>query len=298
MVTVEADGPLPQPGVGQLAGPPRVYLDLAGVRAQALRAEGISNGSVAGVRVGQHSVRPLVTRVVIDLTRLEPFRIDVSDRRTGVMKILLGSGDMAGPKPSASLEPVAPIPTTGTPVERPRPAPAAREPVAVPPTSNRGPERPADPPVEPRWPVGAETPDPSEPDSNAQLASKVPRRDLERYRRQTADPLARVMFLRPRLYAVDLGGDETNEVLQMMADEFAALRSQLAGVIPPEPLRPSHELVIRACTLGAMAANLRLQFAAAGDLSALSNSRSAAAGALLLLDQACADLSCPQASQR
>jgi hypothetical protein len=77
-VVIEAGGPLPQPVGGFAPSPPRIYLDLSDVLpGQAIPAT--QNPMVTRVRVAEHSASPLVTRVVIDLARATPYRIDASD---------------------------------------------------------------------------------------------------------------------------------------------------------------------------------------------------------------------------
>ena len=91
-VELAADGALPEPVVGVLEGPPRIYLDLSDVRSgAAVPAAGL--GVVNRVRVAIHSLSPLVTRVVIDLTEPRAHRLDVSQRRAGLIRISIGMAE-------------------------------------------------------------------------------------------------------------------------------------------------------------------------------------------------------------
>ncbi len=74
-VIIEADGPLPAPRVGVLGDPPRIYLDLPGVKTATPGTYPDPNAPVHGVRVAINRVNPLVTRVVIDLAAPMPHGI-------------------------------------------------------------------------------------------------------------------------------------------------------------------------------------------------------------------------------
>jgi hypothetical protein len=99
-VALEADGPLPEPLTGALDGPPRVYLDLEGVRLAPGAVVGESDSLVRRIRAAVHSASPLVTRVVIDMVRSAPYRIDASGREQGRLVIILGA-----PSPTAAAPP-------------------------------------------------------------------------------------------------------------------------------------------------------------------------------------------------
>ncbi len=89
-VTVRAAGPLPLPVVGVLDGPPRIYLDFAGVRLPSGVTAAWHDSRLRGVRLAQHTKAPLVLRVVIDLRRPTTYRIDASGRAGGTIVVLLG----------------------------------------------------------------------------------------------------------------------------------------------------------------------------------------------------------------
>jgi hypothetical protein len=127
-VVLSADGALPSPKVGVLTDPPRIYLDFPGISAatEGVRASG--DLLVRGVRVAVNQSQPLVTRVVIDLTRPAPHRIDADLRASGQLTIVVGvpvalAGTQA-PRPRG--QDVAP------PAERPEAAAPANAPATVP----------------------------------------------------------------------------------------------------------------------------------------------------------------------
>jgi hypothetical protein len=89
-LTIHANGPLPVPTVGVLDGPPRIYLDFAGVRLPSgIRAEW-QDPRTRGVRLAQHTIDPLVARIVIDLVNPIAHRVDASERTRGKVVVLLG----------------------------------------------------------------------------------------------------------------------------------------------------------------------------------------------------------------
>ena len=113
-VRIEADGPLPFPRVGVLADPPRIYLDLAGVRPATSGTTGSADGIVRRVRVALNQEDPIVTRVVIDLTQPSPHRVDGRERAAGRIRVVLGA---AGPPD---------VPTPAAAARKPPPRRSAR----------------------------------------------------------------------------------------------------------------------------------------------------------------------------
>jgi hypothetical protein len=104
-VILEADGPLPEPPSEALDGPPRVYLDLKGVRPAAVGVAGEPDSLVRRTRVAVHSADPLVTRVVIDMVTAAPYRIDASRREQGRLVVVFG---VPSP-PRAARSPLLPV---------------------------------------------------------------------------------------------------------------------------------------------------------------------------------------------
>lgn len=103
-VVIEADGPLPAPVVGVVGDPARIYLDFPGVT-PATRGTAVAlNTLVRRVRVALHQPEPLVTRLVIDLTKPAPHRLEAARRQLGELTVIVGD---------------APVSTAGGAKERP-----------------------------------------------------------------------------------------------------------------------------------------------------------------------------------
>ena len=97
-VVLEADGPLPEPTSEALDGPPRVYLDLKDVTPAATLARWGSDALIVRTRVARHSENPVVTRVVLDLSRASPYRIDAAAAQKGVWWSFSGRPDRCRPR--------------------------------------------------------------------------------------------------------------------------------------------------------------------------------------------------------
>ena len=80
--------------------------------------------------------------------------------------------------------------------------------------------------------------------------------------------------------------------------EFENLRQELSAIKPPETLKAQHDLLMQVARLGTTAARLRFESITTRDSDVVRNAASAAAGAILILDRACVDLSCPPAPGR
>ncbi len=85
--------------------------------------------------------------------------------------------------------------------------------------------------------------------------------------------------------------------VQLAVEEFERLRQELAGIKPPDSLRPQHDMLLQSTILALMATRLRLEGFRTLDPATLRNAASAAAGATLLLDRVCADLGCPDSGR-
>ena len=123
--------------------------------------------------------------------------------------------------------------------------------------------------------------------------SALPVRELERYRRQVAPTLDRLRLQQPLLMSVEGSEPQTVDRVQLAAEEFERLRQELIGIKSPESLRAQHDMLFQSTTLALMAMRLTLEAVRTTDPATLRNAASAAAGATLLLDRACADLGCP-----
>jgi type IV pilus secretin PilQ/predicted competence protein len=111
--------------------PPRVLLDFHGVAAaRAVPASlGINQADVARVRVAVNSREPLVTRVVVDLNRKLPYRVESAGADGEELRVVFSAVAVDTPVATAPV-PVVPVEPAPTPVPAPEPAGAA-EPAPV-----------------------------------------------------------------------------------------------------------------------------------------------------------------------
>jgi hypothetical protein len=293
VVTISADGPLPPPPIGVLDGPPRIYLDFAGVRVGTLAGTRARDPRIRRIRVAQHSVNPLVARVVIDLTSAQPHYVQLEPTR--IHLAIGGSGTALVP----GLQPVPPLPE---PAPRTRTEPGAfpekeagtlnamREPMP-PGTGSRGAKPTPDLPA-----VSAVPPEQSPASTPRQVPGPSleppPLKELAKYHRQVGTFLDRLRLQQPILVSLDAQEDQTPERMQLAVEEFERLRQELTAVKPPDALKAHHDMLLQATTMAVLAARLRLEAFRTGDAGIVRNAASAAAGAILLLDRACADLAC------
>jgi hypothetical protein len=266
-VFLSADGALPSPKVGVLTDPPGISLDFPDVAAA---TEGIRvNGDllVRGVRVAVSQAQPLVTRVAIDLARPVPYRIEAGQRNSGQLTIVVG----------------VPAALAGAPPPRPvaQAAPAAGRPPQAGEPSTRAARSP-----EFARAAGAAT---------ARTAAK----DVAQYLQRASSLLERLERLRPLLVSLDALAAVPEVQLKATAEEFASIRQALAAVVPPRALVATHELFRDVCVLGAASVAARVAPAAPDDSTRAWNAAAAAAGAIMLLDRAWAEVglaACPQAA--
>jgi hypothetical protein len=238
---------------------------------------------------------------------------------------------VSGPRyPTNPIRPPAvPVSATGplsSPPPAPPPSPAPSSPAgyppAIPPVPNLpGPiddsapraSAPARPPL--RSPVAATAPPisdtpaekpaakvtvPPVPPARSSSPSSLPvppAKDLDRYRRQVSPALDRLRLQEPLLNSLDSAEAQPMDRVQLAVEEFERLRQELAGIKPPESLRSQHDMLIQSTTLALMATRLRVEAFRTSDPATLRNVASAAAGATLLLDRACADLGCPDSGR-
>jgi hypothetical protein len=232
-VILEADGPLPEPATGALEGPPRIYLDLKGVTpAPAVKVAG-EDALVRRTRVALHAANPVSSRVVIDLFKPSPYRIDASGRAQGRLIVVLGaSGSASVAAPSSAKVPAGKT----SPSSRQRPATG-----------------------------------------------------VDAYAAQVSVARARLQALRPVLASIDRRADEPAGDLAAAAAEFDAVARLLAAIKAPASREATHDLLLRACVLGARASRMRQDSMLRRDPASGWNAASAAAGALMLLDRANSD---------
>lgn len=306
VVTLESDGPLPEPAPEVLDGPPRIFFDLAGVRP---RRQGATPGAgvVTRSRVALRSANPNVTRVVLDLARLESYRVHSIERQAGRLMIFVGiAASAAAPAPvRPTLPPPAapaaeklvppPIGIPGAPgLPAPRmPAPPDLPPVGAAPSSPAVPVPSSDPVAS--SPAAAPPPVARNPVVIAPVSARpaLPAAQAEVYRVQLAGALERMASHRALLRRIDAAEAIAADTLAAALAELRDLRRVLDRVEPSSVVRPTHDLLIESCTLGVTAVTLRME--AAVDPGRQVNAASAAAGALMLLDMVCASVGCANA---
>lgn len=99
------------------------------------------------------------------------------------------------------------------------------------------------------------------------------------------------------MISLDSAEAQAMDRVQLAVEEFERLRQELAGIKPPDSLRSQHDMLIQSTTLALMATRLRVEAFRTSDPATLRNVASAAAGATLLLDRACADIGCPESGR-
>jgi hypothetical protein len=104
--------------------------------------------------------------------------------------------------------------------------------------------------------------------------------------------LERLEAQQPIVILLDAEGSISAEALQAALTEFTSVRRLLDGIKPSDALASTHELLIASCTLGATASRLGIEATRDRSAEARKNAASAAAGALMFFDRACADLGC------
>lgn len=304
-VIIDANGTLPMPVDGSVENPPRLFFDFEGVlpaRTGVVTTPGA--GVVRQTRVARYA--PDVTRVVLDLVRPESYRIEADERATGRIKIFVGSGSPTAavaappartttPKPSATTPP--PLPPLDPVAHAPKPTPTATPPAAsapppavTKPPANDTPATPA-PAAEPTY--SRRPPAYARPPS----APKPPAREVERYRQRLSGAIERLEAQQPVMILIDAEGSISTEALEAAVSEFTSVRRLLEGIKPSEALSSAHELLVASCTLGATASRLGIEASRESNAEARKNAASAAAGALMFFDRACADLGCTRPQQ-
>ncbi len=294
IVTIEASGTLPAPTVGALDGPPRIFLDFAGVRPATTGLPGTRDPRVRRVRVALFSATPLVTRVVIDLVAVLPHRVEMA---TGRVMVFIGAGapvvaSNAGraPREPAGVRPAAATTTAPPPAAVKPPAPASST-APIPPVPSLPPPMPDanDLRSAPRAPIGS-SPAPAARAPYRPPTTPPPSKDLEKYRAQVNPLLDRFKLQMPTLELMESLEEDLSAKMPFVMLEFDRLRDELAAIKPPDTLRTQHDLLLQAARLGTTAARLRLEAIQTGSAELRRNAASAAAGATLLLDRAFAEV--------
>ena len=306
VVTIEADGALPEPVQGQVDGPPRVFLDFPGVLTTA-RSVTQPVDVVKRVRVALHNASPPSTRVVLDLERPQSVRVDSSAKAAGRLTIQVAGAAAPpsrpdAPPPTPEILPVPPLGPTSPPSTSASP-PSSTLPSSTLPSSPPPAIRPPAPPLlsgppasvpPPPSPTPSDPSRPALPPPNRSVVTKIPEREAERYREQVGPSLERLRAMRQVLVAVD----QQQPLSSVTANrtEVSTILRTLGTVRPNEVVRGTHDLLVRSASLALMA--LTLRDAPPGEppsQEALRNAASAAAGALLLLDRVCMEIGCTAA---
>jgi AMIN domain len=295
VVTIEADGPLPAPTLGTVDDPPRIFLDFAGVVTRAPARTPSADSRIRRVRVALNQATPPITRVVIDLPSPQPHRVE---RLPGKVIVIVGSAaqmvePVAAPVvPPAATPPVKPGPPAAPPTALPDIPPVPDLPPAMPPpaaatTRMAGVEAPPRP--------GPPTPsaDPAPKPNYRPVAPSPSAKDLQKYKAQAGSVIDQLRLQQPLLESLNALDALEPERLQLAFDEFDRITKELSSVAPTDSLRTQHDLFLQASRLGRMAVRLRIEAGQNLDPGAVRNAASAAAGAILTLDRACADVGCP-----
>lgn len=331
LVSIEADGPLPLPATGVLDSPPRFFLDFPGVIAGTRGTAGDGPPLVSRVRVALHSASPPVTRVVIDLARPQPVKVEAEGREAGRIRVVVGGpgeaarSEVAAPTrealPTPALIPVPPLPpetpATSPPSSQPparsqEPAASRSVPTSAPPQqqpslpqperSNAGPPPPeavpvAHPPTK-ALPAGARTDQaaaaspPVYAAGPSHTGAKPAQPEIDRYMEQVSVPLNQLRGRRTLLSLIDQQDPTRPDGLGAARAEFSAVIRALAGARPATTMLATHDVLVRAASLALMAATLRDDLGERADPTTIRNASSAAAGALLLLDRVCIEIGC------
>ena len=118
-------------------------------------------------------------------------------------------------------------------------------------------------------------------------------RDIEKYKSAAGSTIDRLRLQQPLIESVDSPSAMDEDRLQLALNELDRIQKELSAIEPPESVRNQHDLFVQAARLGFMALTLRIETAKSPDPSAARNAAAAAAGAILTLDRACADVGCP-----
>ncbi len=137
-VEIQTSGAPVSPDAQAITGPDRIVVDFPGVRPSAgLRALEVNRGALKGIRLGLFVDNPPITRVVLDLSEPQSYRISTTQNAIVVKLGAAGAKPPAAPHaPAAKLQNAARTNAAGTNVAAARVSPAvsntAAPPAAVP----------------------------------------------------------------------------------------------------------------------------------------------------------------------
>src|SRR5258708_32240328 len=142
------------PNTQAITGPDRIVVDFPGaLPAAELRALQVNRGALKGIRSGLFFSNPPITRIVLDLSEPQSYRISTTQNTTVVKlgpvklgEVKLGTVAAAGTAPAAKLQNASLVAGTraaGTNVAAPRVSTAVSNPIAAPlPALNESPPPP------------------------------------------------------------------------------------------------------------------------------------------------------------
>jgi hypothetical protein len=259
LVVIQADGALTPSESGVLADPPRIFFDFPELLPAAKGIRGLDNTTVRQVRVALHSAAPRVTRVVIDLAQAAAYRLETSGNPSKFVVAISAA-------PHATTESVETVgPTPPVPVATPNDPPAvgALDTPPVPrPVPNPSPNVP--PPGVPRGSDSA--------------------------RDQLVGIVDRFEKLRLLLMAIDGRSSPQAVDLQLASEELAAIAKAATAVKYSPRTNVTQGRLLQACALASQAVKARIESEATGNTALGWTAASAAAGTLLMLDTARAEL--------
>jgi len=274
LVVIQADGALHPSESGVLAAPPRIFFDFPELLPAPKGAAGRDNPAVRQVRVALHSAAPRVTRVVIDLVQPMPYRLEASDDPSRFV-VAITAANPSSPGPVARAAPRGPPPDARVNELAKAPPTLTMEP---PPT----PEVMPDPPT----PVMPAEPKPAAP------AAAGPR-SADTAQDQLVEIIDRFEKLRPLLAAIDGRNPAQAVDLQVATAELSSMARTITAVKYTPRTNRTQGRLVQACALASQAVKARIESEATGNTALGWTAASAAAGTLLMLDAARAELGLP-----
>ncbi len=114
--------------------------------------------------------------------------------------------------------------------------------------------------------------------------------DFRKYRVSITPPLDRLALLRGALEDVRALAGSAPTALQMLESTATAVLTVIAAIVPPQEFQTAHSLIASAAQMADGAARIRREAAVSGDLARAWDASSAAAGALMLMARARAEI--------
>ena len=114
--------------------------------------------------------------------------------------------------------------------------------------------------------------------------------DFRKYRVSITPPLDRLALLRGALEDVRALAGSAPTALQMLESTATAVLKAIGAIVPPQEFQTAHALLASAAQMADGAARIRREAAVSGDLARAWDASSAAAGALMLMARARAEI--------